>query len=65
MSLSWTARSGEGLGWAMGMGDAATAPGAMWSSVYVKPLAAARGAMWSSGYVNLAAEKMDLLSTGR
>jgi hypothetical protein len=37
----------------------------MWSSVYVKPLAAARGAMWSSGYVNLAAEKMELLSTGR
>jgi len=59
------AGSGEGLGWAMGMGDAATAPGAMWSSVYVKPLAAARGAMWSSGYVNLAAEKMELLSTGR
>ena len=37
MSMSWTARSGEGLGWAMGMGDAATAPGAMWSSGYVKP----------------------------
>ena len=44
------AGSGEGLGWAMGMGDAATAPGAMWSSGYVKPLATARGAMWSSGY---------------
>ena len=65
MSMSWTARSGEGLGWAMGMGDAATAPGAMWSSIYVKPLATAPGAMWSSGYVNLAAEKMELLSTGR
>ena len=51
MSMSWTARSGEGLGWAMGMGDAATAPGAMWSSVYVKPLATAPGAMWSSVYV--------------
>jgi hypothetical protein len=37
----------------------------MWSSGYVKPLATARGAMWSSGYVNLAAEKMELLSTGR